>query len=96
MDDSMDFTQELDPRQARRTYLVTYSQADLTKFPTRESFADCVTAEFVNKAKGYQHTITTPVTHYACAMEEHENGGKHYHLVLKLSAPKAMEGNQPC
>jgi len=40
-------TQRLTANQARRTYLVTYSQADLEKVPTRERFADLVVDAFL-------------------------------------------------
>ena len=41
-------TQQLKTNQARQTYLVTYSQADLNKVPTRESFANLVVSGFTN------------------------------------------------
>ena len=34
-----------DPRSGRRQYLITYSQADMTKFP-RESFGNMLENEF--------------------------------------------------
>ena len=40
---------ELGPRQSRQVYLVTYSQADRTKFPTRHSFAEAVVASFSSR-----------------------------------------------
>ena len=67
-------------RNARRTYLVTYSQADLVKFPDRKSFGDAVCTQF-NKG-------TVNVLHWACSLEPHNNGGEHYHVSLKLSGPK--------
>lgn len=66
----------------RRTYLVTYSAADLEKFPTRESFAFMVAKHFnAGKSKA-------KVEYFACGMEYHENGRPHYHVSLKLSGPK--------
>ena len=37
---------EIDPSKARRTYLITYSQADIDAFPTRESFAKVLKEAF--------------------------------------------------
>ena len=84
MSDTDDFqTNILDARSARRSYLVTYSQADLTKFPSRHSFSDCVVSAF-NHGTG-----KVQVEHWACCLEEHpNNGGMHYHLCMKLSGPK--------
>ena len=72
----------LTKRKVRRSYLVTYSQADLEKFPTRESFGKVVVTAF-DKGSG-----KVKVEHWACALEHHANGGKHYHVSLKLSGPK--------
>ena len=67
----------------RRTYLVTYSQADLSKFPTRKSFAEAVATAF-SKGSG-----KVTVDYYACCLEPHEkNSGYHYHVTIKLSGPK--------
>lgn len=81
--DKDDFqTDFLDPRTVRRTYLVTYSQADLTKVPTRKDFAKLVKNAF-NSGTG-----KIKVLHWACCLEEHQNHGKHYHLSIKLSGAK--------
>ena len=45
------FKIELKTSQARRTYLVTYSRADLSKFPARQSFGEQVVAYF-NAVRG--------------------------------------------
>ena len=66
----------------RRTYLVTYSQADTTKFPTRESFGNML-EKFFNAGTG-----KVKVSHWACCMENHQDGGLHYHASLKLTGPK--------
>ena len=66
----------------RRTYLVTYSQADLVKFPSRQSFGEAVEAAF-NAASGKDG-----VNYWACCKENHETAGQHYHVSIKLSAPK--------
>ena len=66
----------------RRTYLVTYSRADVGKFPTRESFGKMIARHFdAGKAKA-------KVEYFACGLEQHENGLPHYHMSLKLSGPK--------
>ncbi len=73
---------EIDKSKPRRSYLVTYSQADLQKFPTRESFGEAVAAAFTSK-----RSKVVPL-HWACCLEKHQNGGYHYHLALKLSGTK--------
>jgi len=42
--------EEIDPSQARRVYLITYYQANLEKFPTRESFGRVVARAFINSS----------------------------------------------
>ena len=66
----------------RRQYLVTYSQANITLFPTREAFGNMLREEFDagdSKAK---------VLYWACCQETHKDGGLHYHCSLKLSGSK--------
>ena len=83
MSDTDEFqTSLLSSRATRRSYLVTYSQANLTKFPSRESFAACVVSAF-NSGTG-----KVQVDHWACCLEEHQSSGQHYHLCMKLSGPK--------
>ena len=70
----------MEENNARRVYLITYSQADLEIFPRREDFASaCVEAFEDEKCK---------VLKYVCSMEEHEDGNMHYHCAVKLSGPK--------
>ena len=69
-------------KELRRTYLVTYSQADLNKFPTQQSFGKMLEEHF-NGGSGM-----AKVTHLACCLEEHQDKGLHYHVSLKLTAPK--------
>jgi len=72
---------ELKPRQLRSVYLVTYSQADLEKFPSRAIFAETVANFFTS--------TNVKVVQWACSMEEHEiTGGYHYHMCLKLNMNK--------
>ena len=77
-------TQRLATNQARRTYLITYSQADLEKVPTRKRFAEIVVDAFL---EGGEQQKAKPI-HWACCQEEHADGGKHYHLCIKLTQPK--------
>ena len=71
-----------DHNHGRRTYLVTYSQSDLEKFPTRECFGKMVARHFnAGKAKA-------KVEYFACALEKHQDGHPHYHVALKLTGPK--------
>ena len=76
-----DNTKELSSRQLRSVYLITYSQADLTKFPSRETFAEAVTQKF-----GSNPGID--VVNWVCCMEKHQRKGEHYHLALKLNKVK--------
>lgn len=73
---------QMKQNQPRRTYLVTYSQADLNSFPNRKGFGKIVKDAF-NASNG-----KVKVQHWACSMEDHKEGGKHYHACLKLSGPK--------
>ena len=75
-------TQMDNSRLPRRTYLITYSQADLLKFPSRKQFGKCIKTHF-NKGSG-----KVKVQHWACSLEKHQNGGNHYHVALKLTGPK--------
>ena len=56
----------------RRTYLVSYSQLDREKFPTRQSFDECVENAF-NSCAG-----VVRVSHWASSLEQHAQGGEHY------------------
>ena len=73
---------EIDPKQACHIYLITYSQADLSKFPTRESFGNAIPIAFNSSSK-------VKPTHWACCVESHEDSESfHYHVLLALSGPK--------
>ena len=69
-------------RGGRRQYLVTYSQADTARFPTRESFGEMV-EEVFNSGMS-----VVKVSHWACCRESHEDGGVHYHCAVKLNGVK--------
>lgn len=70
------------PRSGGRQYLITYSQADVERFPTRESFGNMLENEF--NAGNSQ----VKVLHWACCREAHEENGFHYHCCLKLTGVK--------
>ena len=72
--------QLLHTRRARSVYLITYSQADLSRFPTREKFATDVVNAF-NEGK-------VKVKSWVCCREAHKEGGLHYHLAIKLARAK--------
>ena len=76
----------LSPLVGKRQYLVTYSQANLDLFPTRESFGEAVAEEF-NCGSG-----VVKVDYWACCREPHANGGFHYHCSLKLTGSKKWVG----
>ena len=57
-------------------YLLTYSQAELQSFSTRQSFAEACTSAF--EKEGYR------LLHYACCIED----SQHCHCCIKLSLPK--------
>ena len=65
-----------------RTFLVTYSQADLVKCTSRQSFGEAVEAAF-NAGSG-----KVGVNYWACCKENHETAGQHYNVSIKLSRPK--------
>ena len=56
----------------RSVYLITYSQADLSTFSTRESFAQAIVEKF--RSHGAE------VTRWACCKENHVEEEVHYHL----------------
>jgi hypothetical protein len=63
----------------RSTYLLTYSRVDLTRFPTRRSFADIVVGAFPDSDRN-------KLLQWACSAEEHADGHPHYHMCLKFNA----------
>ena len=62
----------------RSVYLITYSQA--TEEWTRQSFADVVVSEF--------ESGDATVLQWACSEESHEDGGRHFHMAIKLDRQK--------
>lgn len=68
---------------SRRSFLLTYSQADLEKFPTCVQFSQCVLSGIENSS-----TSKKNVTDWACAKEDHADGGKHYHMSLQFDGTR--------
>ena len=66
-------------REVRSVYLITYSQADLDKFQTRDSFARTVVQAFDETRSGL-----TDIVQWVCSQERHSSGGTHYHMAVKL------------
>ena len=74
-------TYNLGKRVQRQVYLLTYSRADLSKFPSRESFAEAVVEVWRENGK--------KILHWIVCREEHHDGddakyGHHYHMAVKL------------
>ena len=69
---------ELNTRDMRKVYMITYSQANLEKCPDRQTFA-----EFVLKVFDFENSTVKPL-HWAVCKEAHQNGDSHYHMCIKL------------
>ena len=76
----------LSPLVGKRQYLITYSQANLNLFPTRESFGSAVAEEFNSG------TSAVKVDYWACCKELHKDGGIHFHCSIKLTGSKKWIG----
>ena len=73
---------------ARCIYLITYSQADAVKVPSRQAFADIICAEFQQPVDGKQQIVSK----WACAAEIHPNtSGFHYHLCIHLNRQRRFK-----
>ena len=70
------------PCVGRRQYLVTYSQADESKFSIRKSCGKMLEAKF------NAGTSVFKMHYWACSREEHQNNEFHYHGALKLTGCK--------
>jgi len=77
---------QINNRTVRRVYLVTYSRADLGKFPERSDFGAAVADAFNTGASKVK------VFFYATCREKHEDGAEHYHCAVKLTGPKRWLG----
>lgn len=71
--------EELQDHKVRSVYLITYSQANTERFD-RKSFAEAVVSAF-NQGKA-------KVLKWVCALENHSNGGQHFHVAVHLSKIK--------
>ena len=79
---------ELGKRQIRKVYLVTYSQANTSKFPTRAAFAQAVNKSF--------HKRSAKILQWCCSQEYHKTSGVHYHMCLKLSKNQRWLSAKKC
>ena len=66
----------LTEKEFRSVYLITYSQADLVKFPTREELARVTEESFSTGAAN--------VVQWECCRDKHSKSREHYHLAIKL------------
>ena len=64
--------------QQRRTFLITYSQADMSIFKDCESFAKAVV-----KAFGSCHVVE-----WACCKEFQKDRGEHFHVSIKFNSSR--------
>ena len=83
--EELDFTSNspISPRESRRTYLLTYSKADMERFPDCTSFANCILEAF-DSGKS-----SAKVVQWATCIENHTDGkSKHFHMAVKLSATR--------
>ena len=76
-------TYNLGERVHRQVYLLTSSRADLSKFPSRESFTEDVVEVWRENGK--------KILHWIVCREEHHDGedaeyGHHHHMAVKLDA----------
>lgn len=69
--------------ESRRSYLLTYSQANLSKYPNCLSFSELILEAF-NEGKN-----KSTVKEWACCKEPHSDGnGMHYHMSLNLTGTR--------
>ena len=71
-----DSNKEVSVRAVRKVYLITYSQADMQKFPRRLSFAKEDLCSFLETPAG--------IVQCCCSREDHKKAGCHYHMAIKL------------
>ena len=80
--DQIDLSETLHVREQRRAFLITYSQADLEKVPNSMRFAEIVLQAFNEGGSSRK------VVQWCCCMEDHADGGKHYHLAILFSGSR--------
>ena len=88
LDDSdlqIDLTQSLKPHQEHRSFLITYSKANMDRFPTRITFANTVLEAIVNA------TPNIIITYWSCSKKKHIDGSPHHHFSVKSSGPNRWE-----
>lgn len=68
--------EELGSRQARYVYLLTYSQADMTQFPSAGVFSLAVTGVLTKLNIRYKQWVVSK--------EQHKEKGYHYHMAIQL------------
>ena len=73
-------TSDLNRRQMRTVYLVTYSRTDADIVSSRDSFAVVVLDSFLNDDPNAQGKVVQ----WVCSQESHKDGGNHYHMAVKL------------
>ena len=78
----MEGIRELNRRDVRKVYLVTYARADPNICDDRQDFADKVITAF-NFQQGQAYLL-----HWVVCKEPHEGGGYHFHMALCLSENK--------
>ena len=72
---------KIDVPSVRKLYLIIYSQADVGRFPPRQSFVEAVLYSF--------YDTPDKIMHWSCCMEEHpESGGSYFQMALKLNRNK--------
>lgn len=77
-----DFEDSKKSNSSRRVFLLTYSQADLKRFPTCQSFSEMVVDAF----ESVQSSRT--IKEWACCQEKHSDGGFHYHMSISLTGSR--------
>lgn len=63
---------------SRRTYLLTYSQADRQKYPTVRTFVDVVLKAFAEVKSSKE------IREWAACEEKHQDSGTHFHMSINL------------
>lgn len=64
------------PKQ-RSIYLITYSQCDISQL-SRQEFADLIIHAWHSRSR-------SKIIQWAVSLEAHNNGGNHFHMVIKLN-----------
>ena len=76
---------KIDVPSVRKLYLIIYSQADVGRFPPRQSFVEAVLYSF--------YDTPDKIMHWSCCMEEHpESGGSYFQMALKLNETEISDG----